>query len=590
MVHYKDDLGRPRLPYVIDPACGSGTFLIEYMKMIRRKLGVSEVAAKLPNRIREAHEIWFAGNTGNAWAREYLFGVENNYDLGLAAKVNMVLHGDGSMNTWIKSGLLPFSEYWVTGRNNILGTEKLRAGHPYIAPRNEQFDLLLSNPPFSLKLAPDEKAKVREAFHIMASAKSEAIFIERWYQLLTEGGSFCCILPEAILDTSTYKTMRLFLLRSFRIRAIVSLPYDAFRPFTSTKTCIVYATKRTAKELNDFQASLCRHEGGLASVPAANVLQQVFEDLKWTDEPVFMAEPEYAGYKRRKNLPDLALPNQLYREDAKGEVAEIDLKTPTTVLDYFCAGTTALPESRMGFWTNLREITGKEGLRLDPKYRWLWQYQKGVAYGEAANSQELSKFLIIVKFPKIPKGELSEEVPLLDLEYVESRQAIVRDDLPVVDILGSDKIKFIGCDLAISKLEPYLGKVIIKPNSEYVGSTEWVGLKLKTEIPLSVLAYLLMLPSMCEAYRRLQSGKRHARFDPKEFLKLRVQAPKPETYSTLQEQVEQRRKQILGFRQQEQNIRNTIDLLFSGGVAGYPMTKASIVGDFIVDGPTTPMT
>ncbi len=85
-----DHLGRPRLPYVIDPSCGSGTLLIEYMKLVRERLGAPSVARGLARRLREAHESWFGGLTGNSWARDYLFGVENNYDLGLAAKVNMV--------------------------------------------------------------------------------------------------------------------------------------------------------------------------------------------------------------------------------------------------------------------------------------------------------------------------------------------------------------------------------------------------------------------------------------------------------------------------------------------------------------------
>lgn len=122
MRNTRDYHGRPRLPYVIDPSCGSGSFLIEYMKLVTEKLGSPEVSRMLPGRIRDAHNTWF-GMHGNAWAREYIFGIENNYDLGLAAKVNMALHGDGSMNTWLASELLTFTAYWLEGRNNVLGAE-----------------------------------------------------------------------------------------------------------------------------------------------------------------------------------------------------------------------------------------------------------------------------------------------------------------------------------------------------------------------------------------------------------------------------------------------------------------------------------
>ena len=55
----RDYHGRPRLPYVIDPSCGSGSFLIEYMKLITARLRLPEVSSTLPNRIRDAHDTWF---------------------------------------------------------------------------------------------------------------------------------------------------------------------------------------------------------------------------------------------------------------------------------------------------------------------------------------------------------------------------------------------------------------------------------------------------------------------------------------------------------------------------------------------------
>jgi type I restriction-modification system DNA methylase subunit len=582
MQHGRDHLGRPRLPYVIDPSCGSGTFLIEYMKLIRRELGQLQVAATLPNRIRESHTVWFAGASNSVWAREYLFGVENNYDLGLSAKVNMVLHGDGSMNTWIKSGLLPFRDYWVQGRNNILGVaEPPVSGHPYNAERNEQFDLLLSNPPFSIKLAPDEKLKVAKAFEVMADAQSEAIFIERWYQLLREGGSFCCVLPEAILDTSTYEFMRLFLLSMFRIRAIVSLPYDAFRPFTSTKTCIVYATKRASKDVVRFNTALKQHGAAPKGMPSSESLRSALDELGWSDETIFMAEPATIGYKRRKNLSDLYLHNDLYRESDTGEVSEPQPFEPRTVLDYYRAGENNPPDPKLGFWTSLRAVISRNGFRLDPKYRWLWDFQRGCVLGDTSTASELSSFLKIVKLPKIPKGDLAEEAKLIDLESVEARQAFVSDQVPVVDTIGSDRVQFQGCDLAISKLEPYLGKVIIDPSPDAIGSTEWVGLKIEGQIPASVVAYLLMLPAMCEAYRRLQSGKRHARFEPDEFLLLRTQVPDQSQWQELETSIRQHREQIIEMRRLEQKIRTDMDRLFvgdgpcmGGGAVAHPAAES----------------
>lgn len=109
------------IPYMIDPSAGSGTFLIEYMKFItytmkykNRKnggkynqlLGTSrEVADKVES------EWFYPDHRENKWARTYIYGAEINFNLGTATKVNMILHGDGSTNIFVKDGLAPFRKY-----------------------------------------------------------------------------------------------------------------------------------------------------------------------------------------------------------------------------------------------------------------------------------------------------------------------------------------------------------------------------------------------------------------------------------------------------------------------------------------------
>ena len=555
----RDYHGRPRLPYVIDPSCGSGSFLIEYMKLITKTLGVPEVSRSLPGRVREAHDTWF-GTQGNPWAREYIFGIENNYDLGLAAKVNMVLHGDGSMNTWIASGLLSFSAYWLEGRSNVLGTAHANNDGLYAAETNDQFDLIVSNPPFSLKMSPDEKREVQQAFTSLTSSLSERIFIERWYQLLRDGGIFCCVLPETILDTATNSDTRLFLYQFFRIRAVVSLPYDTFRPFTSTKTCIVLAEKRSQEEAELWGETWAEIVGSKPGSDEREIFLEVIDKVGWSDDPIFMAEPESVGYKRRKGLPDLQLKNELYSESPAGTI-DTNATVRTVLSSYFADGTLP-PCARLGFWTDLRRIGMRDHLRLDPKYRWFWDYQEGVALGDPDASQPLRSILQVISLPKVPKGNLDAERILIDLEYVEPRQGLI-NDAPRVDAVGSQKVSFADCELAISKLEPYLGKVLIEPPADALGTTEWVGLCRTTGLPLEFVAYLLMLPDLCEAYRRLQSGKRHARFNPDEFLDLRVQLPDAKDIARIQGQISDGRGRIVDLRKAALAERNAIDSLFA---------------------------
>ena len=408
---------------------------------------------RLAPRQRDYHDQWFGGS-GTRWAKEFLFGVENNYDLGLAAKVNMVLHGDGSMNTWIASGLAPFARYLLNGRTNILGQAQPAdpGSNTYAGPRNEQFDLILTNPPFSLTQPEDEKKQAKETFVALPVSVSEALFVERWYQLLRPGGDLCVVVPESLLDTSTSTQIRLFLLIHFDIRAVVSLPYDAFRPFTSTKTAIVLARKRSPASIRAWHATYEQVREQDPKVAPHILIERTLDRLDRLDDEIFMAEPHEVGYKRRKNLADLPRPNDL--------ISELD-RSRDSVLGHWEHGSPNDP--RYGFRTTLRGVASRSGLRLDPKYRWLWDFQDGHVFGDKSKARPLRDLLAVVPLTKVTKGPLEHELVVVDLDQVESRQAFLRDDIPTTDEIGSDKVSFEGAELMFAKLEPYLGKLIIDP-------------------------------------------------------------------------------------------------------------------------------
>ncbi|WP_020571593.1 restriction endonuclease subunit M [Neolewinella persica] len=556
MINERDSLGRHRLPYVIDPSCGSGTFLIEYMKALTERIGLDSYGATLSDRIREAHSVWFGGVKKTSWARDFLFGIENNYDLGLSAKVNMVLHGDGSMNTWINNGLLPFNSYWMDGRNNILGTSQESNNSAYDQTVNEQFDLIITNPPFSVTSSPDDDRLIQRAFSNILKS-SEQRFIERWYQLLRPGGEFAAVLPENILDTSTNKITRKFLLKYFDIIAIISLPYDAFKPFTSTKTAIVYAKKKSDERLDQWQL----HYNNL--IDDRYTSDDAFENTVLSldgENEIFMAEPTQIGYKRRKNLSDLEKPNQLYSENSEGEIDEIDLSNPKTVLDYFFTDED-VEDSELGFKVSVEDVLARTSYRLDPKYCFLWHKLDGKVVPSNEPSAPLSQYLEVIKLEKLSKGQLENETTIADLDSVAPLSGKI-STTSIVDEINSDKVIFAGADLLFSKLEPYLGKVVILPPADYIGSPEWIGLKLKDSYldHVSYFGYLLMHPALCEAYRRLQSGKRHARLDISELLELQIPLKEDDEINEKSSELNQSIAQISELNNQvadlEQDIKN----------------------------------
>lgn len=260
----KDD---KEIPYMIDPSAGSGTFLIEYMKFITENMKYrnrgtdgynSDLGTARAVKDKITSDWFYPDHRENKWAQTYIYGSEINFNLGTATKVNMILHGDGSTNIFVKDGLLPFSKYEkATGPNALHDSEHdpLYKGRDGDLDINGRFDLILTNPPFSVELDNDTKKTVKKDFMFGEKKNSENLFIERWYQLLRENGRLAAVLPESVFDTTENKYIRLFLYKYFKIKAVVSLPQLAFEPYTSTKTSILFAQKKTKSEVEAWNSA-----------------------------------------------------------------------------------------------------------------------------------------------------------------------------------------------------------------------------------------------------------------------------------------------------------------------------------------------
>lgn len=242
------------IPYMIDPSAGSGTFLIEYMKFItenmkyrfRKELGTTRAVKD------KIESDWFyPDHRENKWAQTYIYASESNFNLGTATKVNMILHGDGSTNIFVKDGLLPFSQYEKETAPNVLHDSSVEEN--YLNKEvNGNFDLILTNPPFSVELDNDTKKTLKKNFIFGNKKNSENLFVERWYQLLRENGRLAAILPDSVFDTTENKYIRLFLFKYFKVKAVISLPQLTFQPYTPTKTSILFAQKKTNDEVETW--------------------------------------------------------------------------------------------------------------------------------------------------------------------------------------------------------------------------------------------------------------------------------------------------------------------------------------------------
>ncbi len=269
-----------RADLVLDPACGSGGFLLYALDHVRREAG-----RRFPHNETDPRQSIDHFNYWHDFAQHNLFGIEVNDELARVAKMNMIIHDDGHTN--------------IVGHDALDFVENLEDKHGGLA--EGKFDLVLTNPPFGAVIKRVEKGDgYLEQFELMrylsknhplhsdipgsgdetdtklvpksvkprASIKTEIVFLERIHSFLKPGtGRAAVVLPDGILTNSSLQGVRDWLLARFQLLAVVSLPQFAFQHYDAgVKASIVFL-----RRLRDGE-----------TVP--------------DDTPIFMALTENIGY------------------------------------------------------------------------------------------------------------------------------------------------------------------------------------------------------------------------------------------------------------------------------------------------------
>lgn len=223
---------------ILDPACGSGGFLLYAMEHIQR-----EASRYYEEGTPDYRDHW------HDFARDQLFGIEVNDAIARVAKMNMILHDDGHSNVIGNDALINFDRLYDENR----GFEK------------ESFDIILTNPPFGATIRKEEKPYL-ENYKLgkrRNSQKTEILFLERCFDFLKWGsGKLAIVLPDGILNNSSLQYVRDYIEQHFRIRAVVSLPQIAFRYYEAgVKPSILFLQKFSEEEYSLYQANINRITG-----------------------------------------------------------------------------------------------------------------------------------------------------------------------------------------------------------------------------------------------------------------------------------------------------------------------------------------
>ena len=324
---------------ICDPASGSGGFLIRFFEIVRqqiladaddqyrayktqleadKKLSLDKKATMLREKFDSLQATLDHDKHGSRlWelANRCIYGTDANDRMARTSKMNMIMHGDGHGGVHHHDGFL-----------NVNGIFEGR------------FDIILTNPPFGANVEPSDVvhgsdvtvsreaekryaeqygdlytnalARVRAAvgkpiaslFELPKGEKSkiktEILFIERCLSLLKSGGRLGIVLPEGIFNNPSLAYVREFCENRAFIRAVVSLPQEAFfSSGASVKASLLFLQKFTEKEQADFDA---KHREANAEVKAKHA-DAIATETKRIQDAVAVAK-EAGETEKRKAL------------------------------------------------------------------------------------------------------------------------------------------------------------------------------------------------------------------------------------------------------------------------------------------------
>lgn len=232
---------------IVDPACGSGGFLIyslehiwEHMDSSPKYRGMSEADLS-----QEKSDL----------ARKTFYGIDKEMDLVKISKAYMAIIGDGRSGIAQQNTLHTAEDFEGRGRSLFVNDRDNSF---------KQFDVVLSNPPFGNKIKVlKEDSKHFDLGHIwkkdgdgftmtnqVRETEPQVLFIERCLQLLKNGGKLAIIIPETYFHAPKVKYVLDFMKKGNNFIALIDLAHNTFRPYNNAKTVLLILEKGRPQQEN----------------------------------------------------------------------------------------------------------------------------------------------------------------------------------------------------------------------------------------------------------------------------------------------------------------------------------------------------
>mgnify|MGYP001603823551 CR=1 FL=1 len=234
--------------YIIDPACGSGGFLLHAMYHVWECYLRTDSAKK-------------------EYAAKYLFGIDFDDNMRRISQALMLIAGDGKHHIFKRDSLDARDWQGIESEEARVELKRLltesndstESRENQLTYRHLNFDILLTNPPFAgenpdhallrqYELARKDGGKLRN------NVERHILFIERTLDMIRPGGRMAIVLPQGVLNNTSMQYIREWLFDKARILAVIGLHGNTFKPHTGTKTSVLFLQKwnKNEKPLKDY--------------------------------------------------------------------------------------------------------------------------------------------------------------------------------------------------------------------------------------------------------------------------------------------------------------------------------------------------
>lgn len=256
---------------VLDPACGTGGFLVTAMNHVVESIRAHVRGSGRPKDVEEQ----VIRDRQARYLEKRIVGIDFNPSLVRATKMNMVMNNDGSGGLYQANSLAPIP----TWDHDLRALDLI--GH---------VDIILTNPPFGSKIPIDDPTILAQydlghkwsydrgsdkwvRQDETTSRPPEILFIERCVQLLKpETGRLAMVLPDGILGNPGLGFVRQWVLEHTTLLASIDMHSDTFQPSTSVQTSILVVRRKSDEQvevesriapLSDYEIfmAVCDHIG-----------------------------------------------------------------------------------------------------------------------------------------------------------------------------------------------------------------------------------------------------------------------------------------------------------------------------------------